>query len=142
MKRTFFQLVRFGVVGCGNTLIDALVYMTLTRTMGFFAVHYLLASTGAFIISGINSFMWNKHWTFKDGISYSYAQLVRFFVVIGITYGFNQLFLWSFVSFGVYDILAKVCAGVLAGGFNFTLQKVWAFPIVKGEENQYTKTEQ
>ena len=138
MKTTFFQLVRFVVVGSGNTLIDAVVYIALTRGFDFFATHYLLASTIAFVIAGFNSFVWNKHWTFKDGISYSYAQLFRFFVVIGITYSLNQLFLWWFVSLGIYDIVGKVAAGVFAGGVNFTLQKLWAFPIVKAEETKYT----
>ncbi|OGY86824.1 MAG: hypothetical protein A2233_05220 [Candidatus Kerfeldbacteria bacterium RIFOXYA2_FULL_38_24] len=136
-KITLFQLVRFATVGSANTILDALVYTGLTRGFDFFQVHYLLASTLAFLIAGLNSFIWNKHWTFKDGIKYSHRQLMRFYSASGTAFVLNQFFLWFLVGMQFNDIVAKICAGVMAGLVNFLIQKFWAFPVVKKNHSAY-----
>lgn len=133
MKATFFQLFRFGLVGIGNTAIDACVYIGLTRTSDFFAAQYLLAASVAFVAAGVNSFFWNKHWTFNDGVHYSHAQLVRFFIVALVAFVLNGVILWVLVSMNLNDIIGKLVASVSAGGINFLLQKFWTFPGMKQE---------
>ncbi|MFH1426548.1 MAG: GtrA family protein [Candidatus Kerfeldbacteria bacterium] len=138
MKKAFFQLIRFGVVGTANTAIDALVYVALTRSVGFFEQHYLWAAVIAFIVSGINSFFWNKKWTFKDRVKYTNRKLLKFYIAAGVALAVNAFFLWFFVQLGVWDVAAKVIGGVCAGLVNFSLQKFWTFPaVVKKDENKY-----
>src|SRR4051794_38968317 len=61
----FRQILRFGLVGGVNTLVDLLVLNGLlllfptTRTLMLLAYNSLAYSIGA-----INSFLLNKHWTF------------------------------------------------------------------------------
>lgn len=145
MKVVIFQFIRFGIVGAGNTVLDALIYISLTR---FFHLHYLLAAAIAFLIAGLNSFVWNKHWTFRDAVSYSHIQLVRFYVAAGVAFIMNEGVLWIVVSSGVYDIIGKLIASFSAGGVNFLLQKFWTFssrathtkhPIVQTKQKQYNK---
>ena len=129
MKNLFGQLVRFGVVGVGNTALDVLVYLGLTRGIPWFGDHYLTAAVISFLVSGVNGFIWNKHWTFNDKLRFTHGQLIRFYSSSGIALALNQTLLWLFVSqFDVYDVIAKVMAGVSAGGLTFALQKFWTFP--------------
>lgn len=127
MKKHFFQFVRFGVVGAMNTVFDLLMYAGLTRSMDFFRAHYLFAAFIAFAISTLNSFIWNKHWTFRDTLKFHHSQLIKFYIGAGVTLVLNQAFLWLFVNLGVYDIFAKVLASLTAGGVNFMMQKFWTF---------------
>lgn len=129
MKKFFGQLVKFGVVGVGNTALDLLVYLGLTRGFEWFGEHYLVAAVISFFVSGVNGFLWNKHWTFQDKLRFTHGQLLRFYVSAGVALSLNQVLLWQLVSQEIlHDAVAKVLAGVCAGGVNFLLQKFWTFP--------------
>ncbi len=129
MKKLFWQLVRFGIVGGGNTGLDVLIYVGLTRGVNWLGEHYLVAAVISFLISGVNGFIWNKHWTFKDKLKFTHGQLIRFYISAGVALSINQSLLWYFVSNElIHDVMAKVAAGVSAGGVNFLLQKFWTFP--------------
>lgn len=128
MKKHLYQLVRFGIVGASNTVIDIALYAALTRGSTFFGEWYLFAALISFVIAGLNGYFWNKHWTFKDGMHFSHKQLMAFYCVGGVTLGANLLLLWLFVSAGMNDVLAKLIAAVTAGIGNFLMQKFWIFP--------------
>lgn len=89
------QLFRFGFVGTMNTLIDILAFNTLvwmfptgdTYTLVFY-------NTLAITIGAVNSFCWNKLWTFKQRSSASNDQLIRFAFVTGLGIICNDAFLW------------------------------------------------
>ena len=60
------QALRFGVVGCLNTLVDAVLYLALTRSLPFFALYPALAKAFSYSAGVLNSFYWNKNWTFRS----------------------------------------------------------------------------
>ena len=62
------QAVKFLSVGVLNTALDASLYFALTRCLGFSTLQTLAKgiSYGAGIL---NSFFWNKSWTFKSDAS-------------------------------------------------------------------------
>ncbi len=127
MKKSLFQLIRFGIVGSSNTALDIGFYAALTRWVPFFGEFYLFAATLSFLVAGLNSYIWNRRWTFKDGTGIHGVQLLRFYVVQSAIFGMNLLLLWFFVEAGVHDVVAKALAGVSAGLVNFGLQKFWVF---------------
>ncbi len=127
MKKTVAQLVRFGVVGSINTVIDLFVYIVLTRNLQFFSDNYLFAAISSFLVAGINGYFFNKRWTFKDGAGFSHKQMILFYIEAGIALAMNLLLLWWFVQLGMNDVLAKLTAGVTAGVLNFLMQKFWIF---------------
>lgn len=143
MKHTFFQLLRFTVIGSTNTGIDIGVYALLTRTIDWFGAHYLTAAVVSFFVAGINGFFWNKHWTFRHKVKYAHRQMVKYLTVACIALTINQLLLWGLVNGGVHDILGKFIATVLAGVLNFLMQKFWTFPLVEAVvdaiENEYNE---
>lgn len=128
MKKTVFQLVRYGIVGGMNTVVDALSYTIITRTSSFFEEHFLLAATLSFVVAGVVGFFLHKHWTFKDKQRLSHTQVLRFYTGAVSAFACNQAILWALVSAETHDIIAKLIASVSAGFLNFTIQKFWTFP--------------
>lgn len=100
---------RFATIGSLNAVVDFLVYLSLTRGLAYMQQHYLLANSMAFVMANLNSFYWNRRWTFNVNHGNPYRQYLEFFTVSVIYLGFIQFGLWLLVSrFGVYDLLAKV----------------------------------
>jgi putative flippase GtrA len=143
MKQSLFQLGKFAIIGTSNTAIDALLYFVLTRGFTWFDEHKQIAVLIAFLIAGINGFIWNRKWTFKVQKKYQHAELGKFYLANGGALLLNQFGFFFLLSFGLYDLIAKVFAGIAAGVVNFLLQKVWAFAEHEIEEivHQHEETE-
>ena len=60
------QPARFLVVGVGNTALDALIYYALTRTIPFFSASPVYAKAISYTAGILNSFFWNRMWTFRS----------------------------------------------------------------------------
>jgi putative flippase GtrA len=60
------QALRFAIVGCLNTLADAALYLLLTRWLAFFALYPAFAKALSYSAGVVNSFYWNKNWTFSS----------------------------------------------------------------------------
>ncbi|MFH1028287.1 MAG: GtrA family protein, partial [Pseudomonadota bacterium] len=71
------QAVKFGAVGLLNTALDLGLYFALTRWVGLAAVFAKSISYGAGIL---NSFYWNKSWTFRSKAS-AQSTLLPFILV-------------------------------------------------------------
>ncbi len=79
---SFWQIVRFGIVGTLNTTIDVL---TLNLLLWRFPIHnanlLLLFNTIAYTLGALNSFGLNKYWTFKRRQTIIGGEVVRFAIV-------------------------------------------------------------
>ena len=63
---TFIQFIKVCVVGAANTLIDWGVLFGLMSLTGFTSGMYYSVQKGfSFIVAVINSYIFNKFWTFK-----------------------------------------------------------------------------
>jgi len=99
LKRTEF---RFLVVGGINTMVGYGAY-TLFLSI---SLPYLLANTLATIIGVINSYLWNRFFTFKSK-GRALTEIIRFSVVYLFSYCFSMLFLYLIVgSLGVNVYIA------------------------------------
>ena len=63
--KTVIQIAKFMTVGVLNTAIDAGAYFVLTRWLGLGSA-LVLAKGIAYVIGMLNSFFWNRKWTFGD----------------------------------------------------------------------------
>ena len=61
-KKTFVQLLKYGVIGVSNTLITLVVFYVINTLMG---LDYAVANTLGYILGLVNSFVWNRTWVFK-----------------------------------------------------------------------------
>lgn len=74
MKKKLVTLLRFGTVGVGNTLIDFGVFFLLTALN----VPYLLAQVCSYTAGILNSYIWNRTWTFRVKEKVRGQEIIRF----------------------------------------------------------------
>lgn len=92
---TFRQLLRFGLVGCLNTLIDllalnALFWLFPTRNVGLL----LIENSLAYSLGAINSLLLNKYWTFRFPGHAKPREMGRFALTTLAGVACNNLLLW------------------------------------------------
>jgi putative flippase GtrA len=122
---SWWQLLKFGIVGGSGYLINLAVFAVLTGNLG---VHHSLAALGAFGIAVTNNFLWNRHWTFDPGDGSTGFQAARFFAVSLGALGLNLAVLELLVANGgVGDLTAQAIAVAVAMPFNFLGNKLWTF---------------
>jgi putative flippase GtrA len=89
------QLLRFCVVGGLNTFIDILAFNLLVWGLPTQNPTLLITyNSFAYLIGAVNSFCWNKLWTFKQRSKTTRTQIVRFALVTTLGIICNDVFLW------------------------------------------------
>jgi dolichol-phosphate mannosyltransferase len=122
---SWWQLLKFGVVGGSGYLINLAVFAVLADNLG---VHHAIAAIGAFAVAVTNNFLWNRYWTFGPGDGSAGFQAARFFAVSLASLGLNLVVLEALVSGGaVGDLTAQAIAVAVAMPFNFLGNKLWTF---------------
>ncbi|OAV63356.1 GtrA-like protein [Bacteroidales bacterium Barb6XT] len=79
---TIKQAVKYGIVGVSNTLITAGIIWVMMKVAEFPDV---VSNITGYVAGVLNSFIWNKQWTFKSSDSWV-SSGIRFGVVFGICY--------------------------------------------------------
>jgi len=127
------QFVRFCTVGLANTAVDFSAFFIL-NVLG---MPYLIAQVIAYSAGVVNSYFFNRKWTFGRTDKANGAEAVKFIIVNGLS-----LLVSSQLLFVLYDLnhrdlwLAKL--GATAGGIavNFMGSRLWVFtksPQIKGD---------
>jgi len=83
------RFLRFCTVGLGNTAIDILCFFVLTIS----GVPYLAAQIAAYSAGMVNSYICNRHWTFRMRTSSDGKEMLRFLAVNLVSLGFSSLLL-------------------------------------------------
>ena len=122
---SWWQLVKFGIVGGSGYLINLAVFAVLAGSLG---VHHAVAAIGAFCVAVSSNFLWNRYWTFGPGQSSAGFQAVRFFTVSLASLALNLVVLEALVAGGgVGELTAQAIAVAVAMPFNFLGNKLWTF---------------
>jgi putative flippase GtrA len=93
--RTIWQCVRFGLVGCVNTTIDLLVLnglLWLWPTQDI--ARLLLFNTLAYACGALNSYVFNRYWTFQRTRWPKALEGARFLLVTLAAIVCNDLIVW------------------------------------------------
>jgi putative flippase GtrA len=121
------QALKYALVGMSNTLIDAAAYYTLTRWLWLGSLP-VAAKGMAYTIGMINSFYWNRNWTFNrrgsmhrtpTGRAAFYFTLTHI-AALGINAGVMYL---GLEIFNLSEVVSLVLATGMAFGWNFVLNK-------------------
>ncbi|SEF40440.1 MULTISPECIES: GtrA family protein [Parabacteroides] len=80
---TVKQAIKYGIVGISNTLITMVVIWVM---MKLFGCREGLSNITGYIAGILNSFVWNKQWTFKSSSSGWGKSAYRFAVAFVICY--------------------------------------------------------
>lgn len=121
---SWWQLVKFGLVGGVGYLINLAVFALLTGV----GVHHLIAAVGAFCVAVTNNFVMNRYWTFEPGEGPAHFQAARFFTVSIASLGLNLVVLQLLIANDLTgDLVAQAIAVAVAMPFNFLGNKLWTF---------------
>ena len=86
-KSIFVQGIRFSIVGISNAFIGlGLIYVLYN----VFHVNYKLSNIIGYFCGFINSFIWNKLWTFKSKKNLL-KEFVLFTIVFSISFSLNYI---------------------------------------------------
>jgi putative flippase GtrA len=122
---SWWQLLKFGLVGASGYLINLAVFALLSGNLG---VHHILAAIGAFCVAISSNFFWNRHWTFAAGDGHAGFQAARFFTVSVAALLINLAVLEALVEGAALgDLSAQAIAVAVAMPFNFLGNKLWTF---------------
>lgn len=133
------QLVRFGLVGAINTIVDLVVLnllIALTGT-GTTGAMYAFYKTIAFFCAVLNSYLMNRAWTFQrvatktqmvEGSQFLFISLLGALVNVGsswyvATYTHPA---WR-INPKLWPSMAALVGTVFSLGFNFIGYKFWVF---------------
>ncbi len=122
---SWWQLIKFGLVGGSGYLINLGVFALLSANLG---VHHIIAAIGAFCVAFANNFLWNRHWTFAAADGHAGFQAARFFAVSVAALLINLAVLEALVGgTSMGELGAQAIAVAVAMPFNFLGNKLWTF---------------
>jgi putative flippase GtrA len=123
--KNWLQLGRFVAVGASGYVVNLAVFAACVH---LFAVNYKLAAVAAFVVSVVNNFWWNRHWTFGAKAAHPVAQGAKFFAVSLVTFGFTYVVLVSLVDgTGMAKVIAQAISIAAGTPLSFVGQKLWSF---------------
>jgi putative flippase GtrA len=121
----WLQLVRFGAVGASGYAVNLAVFAACVHLL---TLDYRIAAVIAFVVSVVNNFWLNRHWTFGAKQAHPAVQGARFFAVSLLTFGFTYVALIALVDgAGLTKVLAQAIAIAAGTPLNFVGQKLWSF---------------
>jgi dolichol-phosphate mannosyltransferase len=121
----WFQLGRFAAVGASGYVVNLAVFAACVHLL---SINYKIAAVVAFVISVLNNFWWNRHWTFGAKETHPVVQGARFFTVSVIAFAFSYVVLVSLVDgAGFPKVIAQAMSIVAATPLSFVGQKLWSF---------------
>ena len=124
MKKTFFQMLRFGFVGVSNTLITLGLIFLLMNILG---LDYRIANGIGYLAGLINSFIWNRNWTFRAEGNW-FEHFLKFVLAFGFCYILQFFLLIILIEKLLLDKeVSTLLAMVLYTFVNYILNKFWTF---------------
>ncbi|AUZ26621.1 GtrA family protein [Bacillus cabrialesii] len=123
LKEKIKTLGRFCTVGVGNTLIDFGVFFLLTACH----VPYLPAQICSYSAGVINSYVWNRSWTFRVKRKAGGKEIVRFLMINIAASGITFLLLYLFQKGGCTILVSKLAATIGGMMVNFIGNRIWVF---------------
>jgi putative flippase GtrA len=124
-SHNWLQLGRFAAVGASGYCVNLAVFAACVHAL---AINYKLAAVVAFVVSVVNNFWWNRHWTFSAKQDHPVRQGARFFAVSLVAFGFTYVVLVSLVDgAGTAKVIAQAIAIAAGTPLSFVGQKLWSF---------------
>lgn len=145
-KGFLVQFLRFCAVGGFNTFVDVLAFNLIvwsfpTHDSGLLVIY----NSVAYAFGALNSFCWNKLWTFRQRSSATGDQVTRFILVSSLGIICNDAFLWlattiltslSLTSF-LWMNVAKISAIAGSVAVSYLGMRFSVFTKSEGEEMAY-----
>jgi putative flippase GtrA len=118
------KAAKFAVVGIANTLIDYGVFALLAQLL---SVNVFLSQVISYSCGVLNSYIFNRSWTFQSQSRFFSPALVRFLVLNLCMLALSTGLLALFLQFGLSKLVAKGCTVVVAMAVGFVVNRLWVF---------------
>lgn len=123
--RLVVQLMKFNLIGIVNTAVDLSVFLVLYSVCGIssYAAHCI-----AYLAGTLNSFYWNRRWTFRQQARSGTGgrTFLRFIILNGITLALSTLGL-VLLTGHMDAVWAKLTVTVGTMAVNFCVSRMWVF---------------
>jgi len=125
-------MIRFGLVGVANTLVDLVTYFSLTRSLGLSGIWLVWMKGVSFLIATVFSFFANRYFTFEQTTMVRWREFLKFYLAVGsgVVLNMSAVFvihlLWK-----IDDLWAVLMATGVSFIWSFTVSRFWVF---KSEE--------
>lgn len=139
-----FQFLKFSTVGLLNSAIDFAVLNLLSYLTGIYAGPRIAALNAvAFSVAVLNSYAWNKRWTFRHPGAAHTAEFSKFFFVNVCGAGLNSGIVYAITTFvapvaglhpQVWLNVAKIAALPVSTLWNFLGAKHFIFRPLRAAE--------
>ncbi|HEX9135154.1 MAG TPA: GtrA family protein [Ktedonobacteraceae bacterium] len=145
--RLLRQVLRFGLVGGLNTLVDLLILNSLLLVFPTSSTPMILAySALAYSLGAVNSFLLNKYWTFGFRQRTTRREVVRFIVTTLCGIGWSSIILWLassvlhpfLVNTTIWANASKVLAIVSTALISYLGMRLWVFVSKAQKERDHT----
>ena len=124
-RRGVRQFIKFGLVGASSTIIDWGIYLVLTRFLG---IYYIMAKILSFSIAVINSYIWNRRWTFRSNNPQKLREFIKFLIIAFVGVVLNSMIMYIVVDFvHLSDLYGLVFASGIVMFWNFLANKYYTF---------------
>lgn len=118
------KLIKFGITGVMNTLVDFVVFMLLTHV----GLNLYISQVISYGCGMLNSYIVNRSWTFEAKERFFGGQMVRFasanLTLLAVSVGL----MWVFtVRMDFIKIVAKLFTTAIIMLAGFTVNRLWVF---------------
>ncbi|WP_211747189.1 GtrA family protein [Paenibacillus sp. Marseille-Q4541] len=120
-KGSFF---RFSLVGMLNTAVDLGVFFLLSLS----SLSVVPAQVVSYVVGMLNSYLWNRRWTFASTQHRSFGELIRFIslsiITLMISVGTLHV---AYYYFGIPLFTSKLLATLCSVLVNYVGSALWVF---------------
>ena len=143
-KRWMGQVIRFGLVGGLNTIVDLLILNMLLLLFPTNSTRMILIFGAiAYSIGAVNSFLLNKYWTFGYRQRTSWREVARFVVTTSLGIGWSSIILWLasnalqplLINPTIWANVSKVIAICGTVTINYLGMSLWVFVSKASKEH-------
>ncbi len=136
LNDVIWQFAKYALVGVLNTLLDFGILNLLSYLTKIYQGRWLIFfNFFAFFIANINSYFWNKYWSFDKGGKAKTQEFTKFFVVSLIGFGLNSFVLWGITSASPqmnltpsqWENIGKLGGTLISLIWNFVGYKIFVF---------------
>lgn len=131
-KKSYREIVKFGIVGLIGTVVDVGVYNLLIFGFGLASIY--IARIISFTLGATNNYILNRKWTFRSRERRVGRQYIQFLIVSVIGLGLNLLImggLQGLVKNMQSEVLKKnipvIIAIIIVFIWNYIINKIWTF---------------
>jgi putative flippase GtrA len=120
-------LSRFSIIGILNTFMDFAVF---TIFQSLFGINYLVSQIAGFSFGVVNSFIFNKNWTFENrkANKKTVHEFLQFITINLISLAITIIFMRFLINkFQLNVYVAKIIVTFIAQIANFLSYKLWVF---------------